>query len=257
MIYFFFVRRVYTLSALLFVLFLVVSAVYYASNKRDIQTGAPPYGEPEESAPEKLPGDLFNNWKRPDGPLKVGLQAGHWKTDELPEELKKLHGSTGSSGGGKAEWEVNLAIAERTAEILRAQNVVVEVLPATVPPSYWADAFVAVHADGNIDPSVSGFKVASSWRDYSRKSGNLVQVIEQNYQGKSGLTIDPNISRNMRGYYAFAWWRYEHAIHPMTSAAIFETGFLTSYSDRKLIVEQPELVSEILAEAIMEFLRTK
>lgn len=30
------------------------------------------------------------NWKRPDVPPTVGLQVGHWKTKELPDELERL-----------------------------------------------------------------------------------------------------------------------------------------------------------------------
>lgn len=29
----------------------------------------------------------FADWQRPDGPPRVGLQVGHWKTQELPDEL--------------------------------------------------------------------------------------------------------------------------------------------------------------------------
>lgn len=61
-------------------------------------------------------GDEFfeadGTWKRPDGPLRVGLQAGHWKNNELPDELENLRNyGGGAKGGGMAEWEVNLAIA--------------------------------------------------------------------------------------------------------------------------------------------------
>jgi N-acetylmuramoyl-L-alanine amidase len=58
----------------------------------------------------------------------------------------------------------------------------------------------------------------------------------------------------MRGYYAFAWWRYDHAVHPMTPAVILETGFLTTAADRKIIVEQPELSAQGLANGIIIFL---
>src|SRR5262245_10227992 len=40
----------------------------------------------------------------PPGPRGIGLQAGHWRTGELPEELRRLEPQTGTSGGGVAEW---------------------------------------------------------------------------------------------------------------------------------------------------------
>lgn len=49
----------------------------------------------------------------PGGPKRLGLQAGHWKYDEAPEDLAELRNNPGTSGGGKAEWEVNLDLAER------------------------------------------------------------------------------------------------------------------------------------------------
>jgi N-acetylmuramoyl-L-alanine amidase len=155
------------------------------------------------------------------------------------------------------EWEVNLAIAEETKKILEQRGIIVEILAATVPPEYWADVFVAIHADGSLDRSKSGYKVASPWRDFSGKAETLVKAIEDSYSSATGFKKDPNITRNMRGYYAFAWWRYEHSIHPMTTASILETGFLTNASDRKIIVNQPQISAKGLAEGIINFLQAE
>lgn len=220
-------------------------------------SGAPPYGEAESEVPDTNPYAWLADWKRPEGPARVGLQVGHWKNEELPEELSKLIGNTGSSGGGKSEWEVNMAIAEKTADILKSQGITVDILPATVPVQYWADVFVSIHADGSLDRSVSGYKVAGPWRDWSRNSGRLVASIGEAYDQATQLTKDPNISRNMRGYYAFSFWRYEHAVHPMTTSAILETGFLTNASDRKIIVSKPEISAQGLAEGIIEYLSSQ
>ena len=38
----------------------------------------------------------FSDWQRPDGPPRVGLQVGHWKTQELPDELQRIR----ERGGG-------------------------------------------------------------------------------------------------------------------------------------------------------------
>jgi N-acetylmuramoyl-L-alanine amidase len=197
----------------------------------------------------------MKNWQRPEGPAKVGIQVGHWKNDEVPEELHKLKANTGSTGGGKWEWEVNHKIATKIAEILAAEGVAAEILPTTVPPKYWADVFIAIHADGSDDKSKSGYKFAGPWRDYTKKSQDLVSILEKHYEEATGLARDENISRNMRGYYAFSWWRYEHAVHPMTTAVIAETGFLTNRNDQKLLIGSPEVSAEALADGILEYLQ--
>ncbi|MFZ1721312.1 MAG: N-acetylmuramoyl-L-alanine amidase [Microgenomates group bacterium] len=244
--------RIFTVVLVGIVVILFVSRI----EKPQI-SGAPPYGEPESAVPLDQSYSWQDKWIRPEVPATVGLQVGHWKNNELPEELSKLIGNTGAQGGGKTESEVNLVIVELIAEILRKEGVQVDIIPATVPKDYWADVFVAIHADGSADLSTNGFKIASPWRDLSGDSKSLVEDMVQRYQASTNLAIDPNISRNMRGYYAFSWWRYDHAIHPMTTALIVETGFLTSSHDRKIIVEKPLLSAIPIAEAILEYLRNE
>lgn len=236
-------------------LFLVIGVVFTTrmGQKQQI-SGAPPYGEPEGAIPELDRDAWLSNWKRPDVPATVGIQVGHWKNDELPEELSQLIGNTGASGGGKTEAEVNLAIAERTAQILRDKGVTVDIIPATVPQRYWADAFIAIHADGSEKSSTTGFKIAAPWRDFSGNASTLVSLLRDEYRAATNMYEDPNISRNMRGYYAFSWWRYDHAVHPMTTSAIVETGFLTSPADRRIIVAQPEIPAQAIADGVIKYL---
>lgn len=241
---------------LAFFIFVPLFFVTQKLQKTDTSTGAPPYTEDDLEPPDDKYFSDFQNWTRPQGPTKVGLQVGHWKNNEFPDELERLRGNTGSSGGGKWEWEVNLEIVTLTKELLEQQGIVVDILPATVPPRYLADAFVAVHADGSTDKTKSGFKVASPRRDYTRKATQLVSHIESEYEKATNLELDPNVTRNMRGYYAFAWWRYEHSVHPMTPSAILETGFLTNLSDRKTIVSNPDISAKGLAEGIINFLQS-
>lgn len=198
--------------------------------------------------------DPYADWKRPDGPLRVGLQAGHWKAAEAPDELEKLRVNTGTSAAGITEWEVNLKIAEETKKILEKAGMVVDLLPATIPPDYWADAFVAIHADGNLDTSASGYKVAPPYRDRTGKAEALSALLAETYERVTGLPADPNITRNMRGYYAFNWRKYQHSLHPMTPAVILETGFLTNARDRALIARTPERSARAIAEAVQRFL---
>ena len=223
-----------------------------------VNTGAPPYVEEETTDEiEADPYAKWRNWKRPEGPARVGLQVGHWKSNELPEELASLRSNTGSSGGGKWEWEVNMKIAEETKKLLEEQGVVVELLPATVPPGYWADVFLAIHADGNLNKTLAGYKFAAPRRDLSGWADELVATLETEYGETTGLTLDPNVSRNMRGYYAFAWWRREHAVHPMTTAAIAETGFLSSPSDQRLLIGRPQIAAQGLAKALIKHLQDR
>src|SRR5262245_59391517 len=65
--------------------------------------------------------------------VNVAIQAGHWKSNELPDALARLRTSTGAYGGGRSESQVTLDIAQRAARLLRAKGLTVEVLPATVP----------------------------------------------------------------------------------------------------------------------------
>ena len=210
----------------------------------------------ENSAPPRTSEDAYSGWKRPPGPPKVALQVGHWKNQELPDEFENLRRTGGgTSGGGKAEWEVSLVIAELTADLLRAEGITVELLPATIPPDYWADALVSIHEDGNTNSSVSGYKVAAPWRDRTGKADQLASLIEEEYGKVVDLPLDPNVSRNMRGYYAFNWRRYEHSMHPMTVGTIVETGFLTNPYDRSILINQPELSARGIANGIIQFLR--
>ena len=160
----------------------------------------------------------------PPGPQRVGLQAGHWLTDQVPPELGRLQG--GAVGGGKQEWQVNLDIAQRTAALLEAAASQVDVLPSTVPPSYRANAFVALHADGDTSGVDHGFKVArpgfSSLPDVDDR---LVDTINQIYGADTGLPRDDDhISLRMRYYYAFNSRRYCHAVAPGRAAGHRRNG---------------------------------
>lgn len=210
----------------------------------------PPHPEDSEIHP-RLRG--LETWKRPEGPRKVALQVGHWKAAEAPEELKNLRVNTGASYGHTTEWETALAIAEETKKLLEPHGIIVEILPVTIPPNYWSDVFVSLHADGNTDTSISGYKVAAPRRDHTERAENFADILENEYEKTTSLTKDPSITRAMRGYYAFNWNRYEHSLHPMTVAAIVEMGFLTNARDRRLLVEDPGKPAQGIAEGILRY----
>ncbi len=204
------------------------------------------------SPQEKL---RYENVSRPAGPFRVGIQAGHWKNAEVPDELAGLKRSGGgATGGGKSEVDIVLEIAQKVKKSLESRGVVVDLLPATVPVDYFADAFISIHADGNSSPSVSGFKIAAPQKDFSKKSSLLLELINKSYKKETGLGEDRNITRRMSGYYAFNWRRYEHALHPMTPAVIVETGFITSPVDRRIIVDNQSRVVNGIVNGLLEFL---
>jgi hypothetical protein len=197
---------------------------------------------------------VYKGWTRPPGPLRVGIQAGHWKVNEVPRDIAGLKSSTGAYGGGYSEQETVLVIAQKVKALLEVEGVIVDLLPATVPVDYYADAFVSIHADGNTSASVTGFKITGPRRDFSERADELVAALYNSYGDATGLRRDANITRRMSGYYAFNWRRYDHALHPMTPAAIIETGFMTSPTDRAVIVAKPEMAAKGIADGIFDFL---
>jgi N-acetylmuramoyl-L-alanine amidase len=242
-----------------FCLVLVLTGVLFLSEtaNNNLNYGAPPYIEEEaEAVPNTGAQTDFWEWTRPNGPLKVALQAGHYRNNELPDELARLRESGGgTSNGSVAEWEVNLAIAEEAKRLLEKEGIEVDILPATIPPAYFADAVIAIHADGSINQGTRGFKAAAPRRDASGRAGELVRIIEEEYQRVTNFSIDSNISRNMTGYYAFSSRRFAHATHPMAPAVILETGFLTNPSEASVLINSPEIPAQGIANSVLRFLK--
>ncbi len=195
------------------------------------------------------------NWAPPEGPVRIALQAGHWRANEAPDELRGIRGN-GARANGKAEWEVNLEIARRAAAMLEGMGYVVEVLPAVVPPGYRAHLFISIHADGSADPRASGYRVASPRRDVTGRADQIAELLERSYGEATGLYRLPTITRRMSNYYAFNFGRYQHALHPLTIGVILETGFLTSASDRRVIVDDPERSARGIVAAVAAFSET-
>jgi hypothetical protein len=145
-------------------------------------------------------------------------------------------------------------IAEQVVAELTAAGVQADLLSTIVPPGYVADAFVSIHADGNRDTSVRGFKIAPPRRDYSGRATALVDALYASYGATTGIPTDSAITNRMTAYYAFNWSRYEHAIHPRTPAAIVETGFLTNPTDRRYLTESSVAVASGITSGILAFL---
>jgi len=192
------------------------------------------------------------DWAPPEGPVRIALQAGHWRADEAPRELRGLR-NNGTRWKETPEWEVNLEIVQRAGAILEGMGYEVDILPAVVPPAYRAHLFIAVHADGSNDPNASGYRVAAPRGDATGQASQVASLLAQSYGEATGIPRLPTVTRRMQNYYAFNFQRYEHALHPMTIAVILETGFLTSSRDRQVIVNDPERAARGIVAAVTAF----
>ena len=192
------------------------------------------------------------------GAPRIGIQIGHYQIDQLPEDLASLRGQTGGSGGGVREVDVNQDVARRVAALLTAKGATVDVLPATVPDGYTADAFIAIHADASLTGNPRGYKLARSrFSAIPTTDDALLNNIFNTYGEATGLPTDSSITRNMTGYYAFNARNRLHAISKNTPAVIIEMGFLTSAADRNILLGRTELVAEGIAEGVWNFVQNR
>ena len=225
-----------------------------------IPDGNPPPlipGNPESFAEFRRPFPRVPVWNPP-GPQRVGIQAGHWRYDQSPDELRHNRLNPGTSGGGKAEWEVNLDICERVVARLEEVGYVVDLLDGTVPIRYRAHAFLSVHADGDVTGTLRGYKVASSRFSATPEADTeLCTALWEEYGAATGLTPQPNqVSNRMRGYYAFNARRYQHAIAPGVPHAILEMAFLTNAQDREFLFRQPNRVASGIVNGLRRYLES-
>lgn len=192
------------------------------------------------------------------GQPKIGVQAGHWMIDQLPDMLASLRSQTGGSGGGVREVDYVLDIARRVQANLQAAGYEVDLLPATVPADYTADAFVAIHADASTSGSPSGYKLARSrFSPIPSTDDALLNAVSSVYGPATGFRWDDNITRNMSGYYAFNSRRRVYAVSKGTPAIIIETGYLTNAADRNYLVNHKDVVANGIAQGIINFINTR
>ncbi len=196
--------------------------------------------------------DLANRWR---GPVRVGLQVGHLDATAQPEELASLRVSTGAHWDGVDEVDVNAAIVEELAGRLRDRGIVVDVLPATVPPRYRADLFLSIHVDANADEDRNGYKSAHFVP--VRNPHELVLKLKVDRAVLAGTPLaddDGNVTGNMFRYYAFNNRRFRHAVHPRTPGLLVELGYLSNPADGRLL-EDPSLVVSAIERGVVEYLR--
>ncbi len=190
----------------------------------------------------------------------VGIQVGHWQTEDRPDELAHLRNSYGVTYEDRSEVQINYQVASQVRLFLEAGGVTVDLIPATVPPGYAADAFVSIHADGGYpaDEHIRhGWKMAAPFLA-SPASLHLLSAVSHEYrQGVALPEDDENITDRMRFYHAFNYYRYTHAIAPTTPAIIIEMGYLTHPVDRAVLLEQPDALAQAIANGILRYVRER
>lgn len=221
-------------------------------------TTVPQPTEPATSASGTSSMSSVSRVKRPEmpqGPRRIGIQVGHWDAEVAPPELgARIRTQTGTSSGGISERDINRDIALRVKKILEPQGYVVDVLPVTLPARYLADAFVSLHGDGDGTGENSGFKMAYSTRRTPYEA-QLLAAIKETYGAATGLAYDSDrVTRNMTGYYAHNWRRYQNATSPFTPSVILEMGYVSHATDRALMTKKPDLLAKAIADGLVSFL---
>ena len=197
---------------------------------------------------------LYWAGRTPGNPPRVGIQAGHFKTHRRPPEQDHLIDSTGARWGSVREVDINRTVSLQVVERLRGAGIEADLLDATVPAGYEADAFISIHADGAWRPQARGFKISAPWRA-SPASRHLEEAVRGAYGEATGLPEDRyGITYRMKGYHSFSPHRYWHAVAATTPSIIVEMGFVTDAGDREVLVGSPQLAATGVAEGIIRFL---
>ncbi len=170
-------------------------------------------------------------------PVRIGFISGHMNND-----------SGAVCDDGLTEAQVNLDIAMRAANQLRAKGIPVTILAEFDPRlrGFAGDALVAIHADScaYLNDQATGYKMSpSSVSD----SGALYQCMESEYFAATGLQFHANtITPDMTDYHAF------REISPGVPAIIVETGFMNL--DRDLLTNNADIPAAGIANGILCFL---
>jgi N-acetylmuramoyl-L-alanine amidase len=146
-------------------------------------------------------------------------------------------------------------VAQTLRDMLQVEGIVVDMIPATVPPDYKADLFVSLHADSSEDPERRGYKSAVFRFERNQNDALLKQIIDKNYFYFSGLPDDDNnVSGSMLEYYAFNYQRFKHTVSKKTPAIIVEMGYLSNEADLAFM-ENPVNPAYALKIGILSYLR--
>jgi N-acetylmuramoyl-L-alanine amidase len=189
------------------------------------------------------------------GEVRVGIQIGHLNAGAHPAEHARLRVSTGGTANGVDEVDVNLAVAEALRDILSAEGIEVDLLPASVPPRYRADAVVSLHADSIPDSTRRGYKSSHFDPPRTPQERSLKRLLDQSYLAATGLPDDDaNVSGNMLRYYAFDP-TYHHAVSPVTPSVLVEMGYISNVEDLELLTD-PAVPARAIAAGLVAYLQT-
>lgn len=194
----------------------------------------------------------FDQFQKPTT-TKIALQVGHLIEQELPLELRKLARGGGAIVNNIKEVDINKNIAYRIKEILERDGYNVDILPAIIPQDYYADVFIALHAN-SADELTSGFMISTPYKDYSQKARKLKKILIQEYQKETGLSFINKVTENMTHYYVFNWSRFKRTIHPKTPAVIIEMGNMRNENDLNILLNNQDKVALGIVNAIKIFL---
>jgi N-acetylmuramoyl-L-alanine amidase len=188
------------------------------------------------------------------GPVSIAIQAGHWKNEELPRELRHLIRTTGAEVQHVEEFEINKSVADALARRLRRAGYTAEVLPATVPAGLRVDLFLSIHCDWAERPKNRGWKLSPPQKP-NQASRRLAKSLETSFSAETAIRRDiAAISDNMYDYYAFNDAKYEHAIDPLTPAVIVELGFMSNPEEFDRLRREPDWYAGILERGILSYL---
>jgi N-acetylmuramoyl-L-alanine amidase len=137
---------------------------------------------------------------------------------------------------------------------LQAKGYVVDLLATAIPAGYVADAFVAIHADGDETGTARGFKIAHGERRTPYDTA-LEAVLAEEYWKSTDLPVDPNPTEGMLQYYAWRWERFQTTVSPYTPAVIIETGFISNAADRAVLLLKPDKVVDGIVNGVERFLQ--
>lgn len=189
------------------------------------------------------------------GPVRVGIQIGHLDAQDHSEELANLRYSTGGHSKGINEVDINKAVALALKEELELLNIIVDIIPATVPPKYRADLVVSLHADSSPDSERRGYKSSAFRQTRNDYDAMLKSHLDNAYFEASGLPDDDsNVSGSMLEYYAFNR-RFKHSVNRKTPAVIVELGYISNESD--LVFLQSDQPAQALKEGILTYLEAR
>lgn len=210
----------------------------------DTAISAPPASGADDQPAVESPPAAESDDAATQPPAHIGIVAGHSGFD-----------SGAVCADGLEEVEVNLEIAQRVVESLRALGHTVDLLEEFDArlAGYVADALVSIHADScqpfpDATPPPTGFKVASVVDSVvPEEEQRLVACLRAEYGARTGLpTHDTSITGHMTQYHMF------YDIDPWTPGAIIETGFL--WLDRELLTQRPDLVAQGIVDGIICFI---